>query len=473
MSATVAAVDLGASSGRVMLGRVGAEELELHEAHRFANEPVTLCGTLHWDVVGLYRGILAGLAEIAGQTGALSSIGVDSWGVDYALLDAGGSLLGLPVHHRDGRTDGVPERVLETVPAGRLYATSGLQVLPINTIFQLAAELPERLAAADQLLMIPDLLSYWLTGMAGSEITNASTTGLLDIHTREWSADLLKLLGFDRSLFAELRAPGEPAGELSPDLAARAGFTGRVPVTAVASHDTASAVLAVPAATPRFGYISCGTWSLVGVETSAPVLSEASRGANFANEGGVDGTFRYLRNVMGLWLLQESVRCWEEAGMSVDLPALLDAAARLPGGALLDLADPAFLPPGDMPARIRAQCARTGQPEPGEPAEYVRCVLDSLAVAYRDTLRAAADLSGVDIDVVHIVGGGSRNDLLCQLTADACGLPVVAGPVEATALGNALIQGRAIGAVHGGLPELRGLVAQTQRLRHFQPSRLP
>ncbi len=457
--ATFAAVDLGASSGRVMAARVGPATLELDEVRRFPNRPVRVNGTLHWDVLGLYGNVLDGLRS---APSGLASVGVDSWAVDYGLLDENGTLLGNPVHYRDPRTDGVMERIRAEVGDDLLYQASGLQFLPFNTIYQLAAD---DLSRARTLLLIPDLLAYWLTGETGAERTNASTTGLLDVRTGAWSDDLLSRLGLPAGILPPLRDPGSPIGVLRPDVAAETGRPG-LPVVAVGSHDTASAVAAVPATTDRFAYISCGTWSLVGVELDAPVLTEASRKANFTNEGGVDGTVRYLRNVMGLWLLQECLRGWGDP----DLPALLAEAAHVPGlRSLIDAGDPEFLPPGGMPARIAAHCRRRGLPAPESRAATVRCVLDSLALAHRAAIRQAAALSGRDIEVVHLVGGGSRNDLLCRLTADASGLPVVAGPVEATALGNVLAQARAHGTA-GGLAESRALIAATQPLRHFTPS---
>jgi sugar (pentulose or hexulose) kinase len=458
-AATFAAVDLGASSGRVMAGRVGPGALALEEIRRFPNRPVRVNGTLYWDILGLYGNVLDGLR--AAPSG-LASVGIDSWAVDYGLLDAEGRLLGNPVHYRDARTDGVMERVRAELGDDLLYRTSGSQFLPFNTIYQLAAD---ELSRADTLLLIPDLLAYWLTGEAGAERTNASTTGLLDVRDGTWSRDLLDRLGLPARILPPLREAGSAIGTLRPDVMAETGH-GALQVTAVGSHDTASAVAAVPAATERFGYISCGTWSLVGVELDAPVLTEESRKANFTNEGGIDGTVRYLRNVMGLWLLQESLRTWGNP----DLPALLAEAARLPGlRSLIDPDAPEFLPPGDMPARIAAHCRRRGLPEPGTRAETVRCIVDSLALAHRAALRQASRLSGREIEVVHLVGGGSRNDLLCRLTADAGGLPVVAGPVEATALGNVLAQARARGVV-AGLAEARALVAATQDLRRYEPS---
>jgi rhamnulokinase len=468
-SVAVAAVDLGASSGRVMLGHVGPGRLELTEVNRFANEPVRVLDTLHWDILALYRGAVQGLRAAAGTAGRLDAVGIDTWAVDYGLLDDTGALLGNPVHYRDARTDGVMEKVLADLPAADLYATTGLQFLPFNTIYQLAAAAGSpQLAAARRLLLIPDLLAYWLTGSQVAEVTNASTTQLLDVRRRAWSSDLIRRAGADPALFPALVEPGERIGELQPSILD--GFDRAVPVIAVGSHDTASAVVGVPADGERFAYISSGTWSLAGVELDRPVLSDGSRRANFTNELGVDGTVRYLRNVMGLWLLQESLRAWDAAGVDVELGTVLRQAADVPAfAAVVDPDDPVFLPPGDMPARIREACGRLGQPAPDGPAEIVRCILDSLAVAYRRTVRQAQRLSGRQVDVVHVVGGGARNELLCQLTADACELPVIAGPVEATALGNALVQARALGAVRGTLADLRRLLRETHPLRRYEP----
>ena len=445
----VAAVDLGASSGRVMRGVVSDGRVELEEVRRFGNGPVRVGATLHWDVLGLYREVLEGLRA----AGEVASVGIDTWAVDYGLLDRTGALVGNPVHYRDARTDGIAE----TLPD--LYSSNGLQVLPFNTIYQLvAAAGTPALAAAKDLLLIPDLLAYWLTGVRAAEVTNASTTGLLDPVERRWDTGLMAKAGIDPTLFAPLCEPGTELGVATVGTPA--------PVIAVGSHDTASAVVAVPAENERFAYISCGTWSLVGVELDAPVLTEASRAANFSNELGVDGTVRYLRNVMGLWLLQECVREWG----SSDLAALLAEAEAQPAlAAVVDAGDPAFIPPGDMPARIAAACTRLGQPAPTSRAGTVRVVLDSLALAHRRAVREAAALSGREVDVVHVVGGGARNELLCRLTADACGLPVVAGPVEATALGNVLVQARALGALTGGLPDLRRTVAESTAPRRHEP----
>jgi sugar (pentulose or hexulose) kinase len=458
-AAVVAAVDLGASGGRVIAGRVSGSGVELREVSRFPNEPVMAGGTLYWDILRLHASVLAGLSAAAAAF-PLASAGIDSWGVDYGLLDGTGTLLGNPVHYRDARTDGVTV----TVPFAELYAVTGIQHLPFNTICQLtAAAGSPALAAARTLLLVPDLLAYWLTGSAGAEVTNASTTALLDVASRSWATGIMKRAGIPPELFPPLRQPGDVIG---PVTVGDPGLRG-TPLVAVGSHDTASAVAAVPAAGPHFAYISSGTWSLAGMELAAPVLSEASRAANFTNEAGIDGTVRYLRNVTGLWLLQECLRCWGSPALE---PLLAAAAAEQPLRFVIDADDPVFLPPGDMPARIASWLARRGLPAPAEPAQIVRCILDSLALAYRRAVGAAQSLSGQQADVVHIVGGGARNELLCQLTADALGLPVVAGPAEATALGNVLVQARALGAVPGTLHEMRAMLRSGIELRSYSPS---
>jgi rhamnulokinase len=450
-SAVVAAVDLGASGGRVIAARISRSSLELHEVSRFANEPVTAGGTLYWDILRLYGAVLAGLRRGCEQF-PLASAGIDSWGCDYGLLDASGTLIGNPVHYRDKRTDGV--RL--PVPAAEVYAVTGIQYLPFNTIYQLAAAAgTPALASASTLLLIPDLLAYWLTGVAGAEVTNASTTSLLAVSTRTWATGLMAKAGLPASLFPPLRQPGDPIGPVGPGVGISQADGTPLPLVTVGSHDTASAVAAVPAVGPAFAYISSGTWSLVGMELPEPVLTEESRAANFTNEAGVDGTVRYLRNVSGLWLLQECLRHWGSPPLD---PLLAAAAAQEPLRFVIDADDPVFLPPGEMPSRIAAWLGARGLPGPAGPAQTVRCVLDSLALAYARAVTAVQRLSGRHADVVHIVGGGSRNALLCQLAADACGLPVVAGPAEATALGNVLVQARALGAAPGSLPEMRGLV---------------
>ncbi|MGG7307658.1 rhamnulokinase [Curtobacterium sp. AB451] len=462
-SGTVAAVDLGATSGRVILGHVDTTGVRMEHVTRFPNGPVTLHEhdreALHWDVVELYRQVTEGLRRAFTAHPAIASIGIDSWAVDYGLL-RGGRLLGLPSHYRDARHEQGVAPVHERLDATALYARNGLQHLPFNTLFQFAADPSLRLA--QRALLVPDLLGYWLTGIEAAERTNASTTGVLNATTRGWDPALRAAAGLPSGLLPTLRDPGDRLGPLLPAVADAVG--GTAPVTLVGSHDTASAVVAVPATDPDFAYISSGTWSLVGVELDAPVLSDAAREANCTNEGGVDGRVRFLKNVSGLWLLSESVRTWERGGDAVDLEALLAAAAAVTAPVpVFDVADDVFTAPGDMPARIAAWCGDHGLAAPASRAETVRSILESLATAYADTLDTIRSITGKDIRQVHIVGGGSQNRLLCQLTADRTGLPVLAGPVEATALGNVLVQARAVGLGGLGGASLEALRAMAAR----------
>jgi rhamnulokinase len=457
-----------------MSGRVGPRTLELHEVHRFPNDPVALPDGLHWDVLRIYQEVVTGLRAAGREAGPLRGIAVDSWGVDYGLLDGAGSLIGAPFHYRDRRTEPAVAAVHAVVPFDRLYARTGTQFQPFNTLYQLTAEGgTPRFESARTMLMIPDLIGYWLTGVMAAEETNGSTTGLFDIARRGWATDLLDELGLPRAILRATDRPGETVGAVRADVAAEAGLAKPPVLTHVGSHDTASAVVGVPAEDERFAYIACGTWGLVGVELERPILTDESRAANFTNELGVDGRIRYLRNVMGLWLLQESLRTWEHAGEPSDLTALLAQAADLPaGGPRIDVDDPGFMAPGDMPARIAKACRETGQAPPPDRPALVRCIVDSLAAAFARAVEDAERLSGRRIDVVHIVGGGSRNSLLCQLTADAGERPVVAGPVEATALGNILVQARAHRLIDGDLETLRSLVRATSDLRRYEPRRV-
>lgn len=487
-----AAVDIGASSGRVIVGCVGGGTAELHVVHRFPNGVVEHEGALHWDFDALFAEVLTGLRAAADHAaavgGLIASIGIDTWAVDYGVVDAAGTLQGQPYSYRDSRGASRVDAVHGVINPGRLYETTGLQHLPFNTIFQLAADKAAgRELAGQQALLIPDLIAFKLTGSRRTESTNASTTGLYDAVAGEWATEFLAALDLPAGLFPPLIEPGETIGALLPKVAAQTGLPAATQVVAVGSHDTASAVAAVPAAGPNFAYISSGTWSLVGVELDAPVLTEASRTANFTNERGVDGTTRYLRNVGGLWLLSESIRAWgqeaDDAGSPasappspalslqvLDLPGLLAAAAAEPaGGPLIDVDSEDFIAPGNMPGRIRAAAGATGGMLENRPAAVVRCILDSLAAAYATTVRQAQELSGQQVEVIHIVGGGSQNGLLCQLTANATGLPVVAGPVEATALGNVLVQARAAGAAPAALQELRAIVAASHPGTRYVP----
>lgn len=470
------AVDLGASGGRVGIGHVVEGQLRVDQVSRFSNGAVAVGEHLYWDILGLWRSIAEGLAQAQRVAGEICSVGIDSWAVDYGLLDEAGELLGNPVHYRDRRTDTALDVVAQSVSLPELYARTGIAPLPIITAAQLvAAAGSPQLLVARQLLLVPDLLGFWLTGERVAEITNASTTGLLAADGQRWDSDLMTWLGIDPGLFAALVPPGRVIGTVSATASAQTGLATGVPLTAVGSHDTASAVVAVPAREPAFAYISCGTWSLVGVELDSPLRSEAARVAGFTNERGVDGTVRFLRNVMGHWLLQESMRTWQRAGEPVDLAVVLeDARCQPPLRSIIDVDDPLLVAPGDMPGRIAELCRRAGESEPRTPGEIARCILDSLALAHRRAVHHARILTGLDLQVVHIVGGGAQNELLCQLTADACGLPVVAGPVEATALGNLLVQARTAGLIGGGLAELRAVSAvSTAQCRYAPGSSVP
>ena len=489
------AIDLGAESGRALLGRFDGECVALDEVHRFAVEPVRLLDGLHWDILRIMHEIQIGLGKgnvATGETGSLlASIGIDAWGVDFGLLDRSGSLLSNPYHYRDSRTEGMMERALARLPRAEIYRATGIQFLPINTLYQLLAmEDSPLLEVADTVLLIPDLIEYWLTGDRSSEFTIATTTQLFDQAASEvpgphfrgserssgdplsmgWSWSLVKSMGIPSHLFPPVISPGTTVGPVLPAVAEEAGLRAPVPVVAVASHDTASAVVAVPAEGDRFAYISSGTWSLVGLELPRPVITEDAMDANFTNEGGFGGTVRFLKNVMGLWLLQECRRTWaREGGGSISYEELCRLAESAPAfRSLVDPDCPAFLPPGDMPARIRQFCAETGQQEPRAVGEVVRCVLESLALKYRWVVDRAEQLSGERADVVHVVGGGAQNDLLCRLTAEATGRPLLAGPVEATALGNVMVQAFARGSVRS-LREIRSVVRRSTEVRRYEP----
>lgn len=478
-AAWFAAADIGATSGRVILGRLERGRFDLTEVHRFPTPTFVLDvdGTpeLHTDASAMLAEVVTGFRAAERAAGApLSGIGSDTWGVDYGRLRADGTLLEEPVNYRDERTAGVPDAFFSQFPASRLYAIAGLQVMSFNTIFQLAAAAGQ--AGWDQterILFLPDLITHHLSGAQIAEITIASTSGLLDVAARDWSDEIVDHLEHRYAVPASrvlprLVEPGTVVGTSRPGLLAT-----EVPVVTVGGHDTASAVVTIPAQSSDFAYISSGTWSLVGLELAQPVLTEASRQADFTNELGIDHTVRYLKNVMGLWVLTESQRQWERDGHPQDLLTLLDAAAAQPPlRCVLDMGDERLLPPGDMPARLVAMAVETGQRPPSTPAEFARCILDSLAVAYRRAIRTAQRLAGREVGVVHIVGGGCLNALLCQLTAEATGLPVIAGPSEGTALGNLLVQARATGHLSGDLLALRAVSRASSVLQHYRPGTL-
>ncbi|SFJ68364.1 rhamnulokinase [Paenibacillus sp. UNC496MF] len=440
---SILAYDLGAGSGRALLGRLNDRIIEVEEIHRFGNDPVAVGDRLQWDILRLFHDLKQGLlkAKHAGEEPV--SLGIDSWAVDFGLIGRNGELLGNPYHYRDRHTDGVMERTMARLTPERIFGRSGIQFLPFNTIYQLAA-LKEAdsplLEQAKHLLMIPDLLRYFLTGEMRSEFSNATTTQLYNPLLGDWDAELIAAIGVSPALFGPVVRPGTRVGEIRDSLREELGV-GAVPVYAVAEHDTGSAVAAVPALERDFAYLSCGTWSLMGTEVDRPVMGELARELNFTNEGGVNGTFRLLKNIMGLWILQESRRTWEKAGLTLGFPELVRLAEQAPAfGAFIDPDDPAFLHPGDMPARIARYCANTGQKAPGTPGEIVRCILESLALKYRYVLELTERLSNKRFGGLHMVGGGIQNGLLCQWSANAIGRPVWAGPVEGSALGNLAVQ---------------------------------
>ncbi|MBO9596661.1 MAG: rhamnulokinase [Cohnella sp.] len=447
---SIIAFDLGASSGRALLGRLNGGAIEVEELHRFPNDPVQVGNRLHWDILRLYHEIKQGLLKAKHQGVALTSIGIDSWAVDFGFIGQGGELLANPYHYRDQHTDGAMESLMARVPAGVIFGRTGIQFLPFNTIFQLHALKTAHsplLQEGNRLLMIPDLLRYFLTGQMHNEFTNATTTQLYNPISDNWDAELQKLLDLPSSWFGgKPLKPGDHAGALSRSVCEELGI-GPVPVIAVAEHDTGSAVVAVPATERSFAYLSCGTWSLMGTEVDKPVINEMTQKLNFTNEGGAYGTFRLLKNIMGLWILQECRREWEREGHAYSFSELVRLADQADAfQAFIEPDDEMFLPPGDMPSRIADYCRRTGQRPPQTHGQIVRCIMESLALKYRYVLEMTERLSGQRFGGLHMVGGGIQNTLLCQWTANAIGKPVWAGPAEGSAIGNLAVQWIAQGA---------------------------
>jgi rhamnulokinase len=467
----ILAFDLGAESGRGILGLFDGGKLRLEVIHRFPNGPVRTLDSLHWDVLRLHGDILTGLRKCAAEHGGADSVGVDTWGVDFALLGRGGTLLGNPRHYRDPHTEGVMEAAFARLPRAELYRRTGLQFMRFNSLFQLLALKRDRsplLDAAETMLFMPDLFHYFLSGMKVNEYTDASTSQMLDPTTRSWASDVLKTLELPAHLPGTLTPPGTVLGPLRPSVAAETGLA-PIPVVAPATHDTAAAVAAVPAAQGSWAYISSGTWSLMGVELPTPLLGDGALAANFTNEGGVGGTVRFLKNVMGLWLVQECRRTWERKGKSYDYGELTRLAEAAPAFvSVVDPDDATFLLPASMPQALAEYCRKHGQPAPAGEGALVRCCLESLALKYRWVMEKLEALSGKRIDVIHIVGGGCQNALLCQFTADACGRPVVAGPVEATAIGNILTQALGLGLL-GSLAEARDVVRNSFDVVTYEP----
>ncbi|MBO4220632.1 MAG: rhamnulokinase [Clostridia bacterium] len=466
------AIDLGASSGRGIIGSFDGEKLSLRENHRFSNDPVNLAGTLHWDSPRIFHEIKNAIRKCAsGEDRDIVSIGIDSWGVDYGLLDRNGKLLSLPVHYRDGRTGGVPEYADSVMPFSDMYSIAGIKAEFFDTLYQLIAakrDNPELFDIAKSLLFTPDLFNYFLTGIRQSEYTITSTGLLLDANTRDYSDLILKTFGIPRDLFGKLVMPGTTVGELSSGIKEEVGEIS-AKVINVASHDTASAVISVPAVDDDFVFLSSGTWSLMGKELKNPCLTENARLNDFTNEGGVEGTIRFMQNIMGLWLEQESKRQWEREGEQITFDGLTNMAKECtPLKFLINPDDLLFAPPGNMPKRIAEYCEKTGQGTPESKGEIVRCIFDSLALRYRLTVDRIREVSGKGTKAVNIVGGGTKEVMLSELTADACGIPVYAGPVEATAMGNILEQIIAAGEIRN-VSEARQVVRNSVEIKTYEP----
>ncbi|MGO4347725.1 rhamnulokinase family protein [Paenibacillus sp. MCAF9] len=468
---TILAYDLGASSGRALLGRLNNGKIEVEELHRFSNDPVQVGDRLHWDILRLLHELKQALLLVKHRDITLDSLAIDSWAVDFGLIGSNGELLGNPYHYRDHHTDGVMEQVVEELTETGIFAKTGIQFLPFNTIYQLAAlkkaDSP-LLRDAKHFLMIPDLLRYFLTGEKYNEFSNATTTQLYNPVAGSWDEELIRSIGISPELFGEIVQPGARVGSLRASLCEELGIES-VPVYAAAEHDTGSAVAAVPALEKSFAYLSCGTWSLMGTEVDEPVITELSQQLNFTNEGGVYGTYRLLKNIMGLWILQECRRSWERAGISYTFPELVKLAEEAkPFAAFIDPDDPLFLHPGDMPARITEYCLRTRQMAPADTGAIVRCILESLALKYRNVLELTEQLSGQAFSGLHMVGGGIQNTLLCQWTANAIGKPVWAGPVEGSAIGNMIVQWIASGQL-ADIWEARKVIRQSFPVDVYEP----
>jgi rhamnulokinase len=469
-----AAVDLGAESGRIVVGGVGAIE----EVYRFDNQPVRIGNSIYWDVLGIHteikRGLKAAFSRYADQ---IRSIGLDSWGVDYALLDRQGDLIGGVYHYRDPRTDDVPEQVFSHISKREIYEETGIQYMQINTIHQLYAHgkaKPGLLEQACTLLTLPNLFHYWLTGQICSEYSHVTTTQLYNPREKDWSWRIIDALGFKREWFGQIVASGTQLGTLLPHVAEEIGAPPEVMVIASASHDTAGAVAAIPApGESNHAYISSGTWSLLGRESPEPIINEKSYAYNFTNEGSADGGIRFLKNIIGLWIVQECKRHWDRTDRKYSYGELTDLAREFgPASFSIDPNDPRFLKPGliddSMPERIRSFCREHGHRPPESPAEIVRGVLQSLAELYADSIRELEDVSGLPIEQLYIIGGGSQNTLLCELTAQEAGIPVFAGPVEATAIGNILVQAISMGEI-ASIEEGRKLIRASYPIEEFTP----
>ena len=466
------AIDLGASSGRGIIGEFDGKKLSIRENHRFSNDPVLVNGSFMWDILRIFHEIKNSIRNCAvSDDRDIKTIGIDTWGVDFGLLDKTGNLLENPYCYRDRRTDGIYTEAYKRIPKEKLYNITGLQYLPFNTIFQLLAlsmRRPHVFDNAETLLMTPDLLNYFLTGIKKTEYTIASTSALLDAKKRTWDKELFAPMGIPEKLFTEIVQPGNILGGLLPEVLEDVGDI-KAQVVNVAGHDTGSAIAAVPAKGDNFVYISSGTWSLMGTESKEPIINEKSALYDFTNEGGINDTIRVLRNVAGLWLEQESIRQWEREGEKTTFNELSEMAVKCePCKSLINVDSPEFMAPGNMPERICDFCKKTGQYVPQTKGEIVRCIFDSLALTYRRTLSQINELQGIKSEYINIVGGGTKETVLCQFTADSCGIPVYAGPVEATAIGNIAVQMMSQKEI-SRLREAREIIADSFEVVRYEP----
>lgn len=466
----VLSFDFGASSGRAMLASFDGTKISVEEIHRFSNDTVIAGGTMYWDILRLFFEIKTGITK-AVNSGGFDAIGIDTWGVDFGLIDKRGRLISNPVHYRDKRTENIPEKVFKEISKSEIYKQSGTQCLRLNTIYQLMYlkyNEPEALENADKMLLIPDLFAYFLTGEIKAESSIASTTNLFDPYKKDWNFDLIKRLGLPEKLFPPVVKSGSVYGMLSDEICEELGCK-KVPVIAVAEHDTASAVVATPSVTDDFVYISCGTWSLFGIELPDPVLSQEAEQLNFTNEGGYNDTIRFLKNIMGLWLIQESRRQWKREGEDVGFDQLeKEALACEPFKCFIDVDNALFETAGNLPRRVKKFCEETGQYVPQNRGEIMRCIYQSLAMKYKHTFNMLGKISGREYKRINILGGGIKDKFLCQLTADACNVEVLAGPAEATVMGNIAVVYSAIGKIED-IKQIRRVISDSTELKQYTP----
>ena len=471
MTKRVLAFDFGASSGRAIIGCFDGEKITLEEVHRFSNDPVSVGGTVYWDVLRLFYEIKQGIIK-ARMAGGFDSIGIDTWGVDFGLIDAEGKLMENPIHYRDARTVGMVDEAFKTMPREKIYGITGIQFMELNTLFQLISlkkNRPWMLERADKMLFMPDLFAYMLTGKMCAEYSIASTSQIIDLKTKSWSKELLEAFGIKEDIFAPLVKPGTVLGILTPEICEECGVD-PVPVISVCGHDTQSAITSVPCEDGKFAFLSSGTWSLFGTELEKPIVNETSLNINITNEGGFDDTVGFLKNIIGLWLIQESRRQWQRQGEDysyADLEKL--ALAAEPFKCFIDPDAPEFVPHGNIPKRVQEFCEKTGQYVPQTVGEIMRCIYESLAMKYKLTFEKLCECTERDYPVIHVIGGGTKDTLLCQLTANSCNRTVKAGPIEATVMGNVAVQLMSDNSV-ADISEARKIVANSSELKTYIPA---